>query len=135
MKSYANSTIPPYRQSSTFHLSSQTEGMSCIQLAESFTLNENSEINSAIYLHSLWPGSWVEVYVFDKNTGDRQVVLSVESNGNYWRFLTGRINRKFENAQVAIYEQKNDKLVSLQLVGMRNFNDNLSMDHVARSSF
>lgn len=44
------------------------------------------------------------IYVNDKYSGDRQVVLSVESSSNEWRMLTGNINRKFGNAQVEINE-------------------------------
>lgn len=99
-KSYENSTISPYRESSTFYLSSQTEGMSCLQLSKVLTLDTNSRISSAIFLNSLWPGAWVEIYVYDKFTGDHQVVLSVESNSNDWRSLIGNVNRKFDNAQV-----------------------------------
>ncbi len=100
IKSYKNSTISPYRESATFHLSSQTEGMSCLQLSKVLTLDTNSRISSAIYLNNLWPGAWVEVFVYDKVTRDRQVVLLVESSSNEWRSLVGSVNRKFDNAQV-----------------------------------
>ncbi|XP_037041562.1 uncharacterized protein LOC119078205 [Bradysia coprophila] len=102
IKSYENSTISPYRASSTFHLSSQTEGMSCLQLSKPLALDSNSRIRSAIYLNTLWPGAWVEIYVYDKLTGDRQVILSVESSGHEWRSLTGSVNRKFDHAQIFI---------------------------------
>ncbi|KAG4070031.1 hypothetical protein HA402_013691 [Bradysia odoriphaga] len=102
IKSYENSTISPYRESATFYLSSRTEGMSCLQMSKVLTLDTNSRISSAIYLNTLWPGAWVEIYVYDKVTHDRQVVLSVESSSNEWRSLVGSVNRKFDNAQIFI---------------------------------
>lgn len=56
-----------------------------------FSYTTNSRISSAIYFNSLWHGAWVEIYVYDKLTGDRQVVLSVESSSIFKWGLKSKI--------------------------------------------
>lgn len=99
INSYAATTIEPFRPTSEFHLSATDEGLSCLESTSIFTLDNNSEIRTAIFLSWIVAGAWVEVHIFDRDTGQDDLLVNLEES-NKWLAFNGKVNRSIENAQV-----------------------------------
>lgn len=105
MNSYADSTIEPFRPTSEFYLSATDRGLSCLQSTSVFTLDENSEIRTAIFLTYIEFGPWIEVQIFDRDGGQVDVVASLEESKG-WVAFYGKVNRSIEDAQVCFVQTK-----------------------------
>lgn len=99
INSYAATTIEPFRPTSDFHLSATDQGVSCLQSTSIFTLDDNSEIRTAIFLRWETVGAWVQVQIFDLD-GEVIDVVAQSEESNRWMAFYGKVNRSIENAQV-----------------------------------
>lgn len=99
VKSYLDTTITPFHDSSMYYMSNRWEGLSCIETTSVFSLKESSIIESAIYLNGLGPGAWIEIFIVDVGTGERAVLKTMQT-ASEWRLLSEEVKRKFSNAQV-----------------------------------
>lgn len=99
IKSYLDTTVTPYRETSLFYLSNQWEGMSCLETTSAFSLIESSFIESVIFLNGVWPGAWIEISIIDIDTGEQVLVRKLLPENN-WIRLNEEIKRSFSNAQV-----------------------------------
>lgn len=101
IKSYAAEPVDPFRIDSENFLSNRQSGYTCFSTIESFTLDENTEIYSAIYLRSIIvdDNSFVEIQVFDL---DESSVIPVMSVGvtNKWDEYNYKLDGPVENAKV-----------------------------------
>lgn len=110
INSYAATTIVPFRPTSAFHLSATDIGLSCLQSTRIFTLDNNSEIRTAIFLSWDIVGAWAEIVILDENGEHVDVVARLEES-NGWTSFYGQLNRSIENAQVRcclVFEKSND---------------------------
>lgn len=103
IKSYLDTSITPYRDTSLYYLSNEWEGLSCLETSSIFSLNDSSFIESAIFLNGVSPGAWIDISVVDANTGEREVLKKVEMANN-WIQLSEEIKGTYNNVQV---RQKN----------------------------
>lgn len=99
IKSYADSTITPYRDTSSFYLSNKWEGYSCLETISTFSLPESSYVDAVIFLTGTWPGAWIEISVADINSDAREVVKRLDMQNN-WIRLSGEIKGTYNNARV-----------------------------------
>lgn len=98
-KPYSTSSVLPFRNASNSYLSNKWEGLSCIESIKVFSLNEASVVESAIYLNGLWPGAWIQVYIIDEKSGDRQNLMNLEPHAA-WNIMAKNITRTFDDARV-----------------------------------
>ncbi|XP_037031006.1 uncharacterized protein LOC119070672 [Bradysia coprophila] len=106
IKSYVDTTITPYRDTSLFFLSNKWEGYSCLETTSNFPLPEASIVDSVIFLNGAWPGAWIEFSVTDIYTGVREVVKRLEITNN-WIRLSEEIKGSYSNAQFMIKTNMN----------------------------
>lgn len=101
INSYADTTVQPFRPNSEFHLTTTDEGLSCLQSTTIFTLDENSEIRTAIYFSLVDQGAWINVLIFDREGGDVDDVITLDETSG-WVAFSGKVNRTIEHATVCV---------------------------------
>lgn len=100
VKSFQNEPVTPYRENSENYLSNDQSGITCFSTIESFTLDENTEFYSAVYLRSIVvdDSSFVEIQVIDDDGNVSIITRGVVTRG--WNELYGTFDRYLENVKV-----------------------------------
>ncbi|KAG4070664.1 hypothetical protein HA402_013584 [Bradysia odoriphaga] len=105
INSYSATTITPFRPTSEFHLSA-VDGLSCLLSTSTFSLNNFSEIRTAIFLNWDTVGAWVKVQIFD-NDGEEIDVIAQSEESNGWIAYYVKVNKTIENVQIEISTNMN----------------------------
>lgn len=111
IKDYASDPeVPLYRRNSTFFLSNDFYGFSCIESNIVLTFNQFTSIETAIYLRST-ENSFVEVNVYDATINARMNSFRRSGTPNAsWYILRGKVDTNISNARVSLSIEKVNKL-------------------------
>lgn len=102
IKKYIDVTdVAPFRSSSQFFLSTVGEGLSCMESASEFSLNENSIIQSAVYLEFVDAGATASIIVLDLNTNREAYTWTYNKSGD-WLVVEEKVDRVIPRAMVRI---------------------------------
>lgn len=100
IKEYNNNlALTPFRDTSTHYLSTQYEGLTCGETVDSFSLDEYTEIDTAIYVTFVNPGAFIEIRIIDLDRGEQVSTWPIEQSTG-WMPLKGMIDHSIPNAQV-----------------------------------
>lgn len=98
-----NSAVLPYSYDSVYYLSNIDEGWSCFVTTDYFTLEEDVEIYTAIYLQSMVVEdmSEVEIDIIDLDRGSIiSVVNATATRDSEWNSYGMKFGRRIANAMV-----------------------------------
>lgn len=106
IKSYEDVSLEPFRNDAEFHLSNIEIGWSCVKTKQTFNLDENTEIELAIYLNTK-PGDsdiFVEILAFDTEVGDVFSVGSIVVSDE-WKIFHTKFTHSVRNAKVKVFKR------------------------------
>lgn len=100
-KSYSEELLDPFRPDSENYLSNISPGWSCFSTIESFSLDEDTEFYSAIYLQSgvVDDASFIDIQVFDMESGSALPVINTKVSRG-WNEFYSKFDGPVENAKV-----------------------------------
>ncbi|XP_037031505.1 uncharacterized protein LOC119071011 [Bradysia coprophila] len=100
-----NSSVIPYSHNSVYYLSTDKEGWSCFSTTELFTLEEDTEFSSAIYLQSnvIEDMSEVEIEVVDLDSGTAISVVNASTTRDFeWKLYRMKLGKQITNAKISV---------------------------------